>query len=292
MSGTPAGPRTGLVGLGRMGLPIVRRLIAAGHHPAVHDIDAAAVAQAASVAPGSAAAVAAASDILFVCVPGPAEVSAVLREAFEAMRPGSTVVEMSTVSPTLGRDFAAAAAARGIGFIDGPLSGGVDSAIAGTLVMMAGGEARALDVVRPVIACFASDLFHLGPAGSGYLAKAINQAIYLSYAASFCEAAALGATSGLNVPVLLDVLRRSVAGKPLMTHWEERIASEDLAPGFQVARVLKDLAMAEAACADAGFDAKILKSVVSAFRGAADSGHGGHDMTALYQMKRAGTEAR
>jgi 3-hydroxyisobutyrate dehydrogenase len=120
------------------------------------------------------------------------------------------------------------------------------------------------------------------------LAKSINQAVYLSYVAAVCESVALGARGGLDVPVLLEVLRRSVGGMPMMTQWEVKIATQDLRPGFEVRRVLKDLSMAEAAASDLGFAMPILNTVVAAFESAATTGHTGDDMTALYQMKRVG----
>jgi 3-hydroxyisobutyrate dehydrogenase-like beta-hydroxyacid dehydrogenase len=280
----------GFVGLGRMGQPIVRRLLAAGHAVLVHDIVPSSqknlVADGAT-APAGLVELAAQATLLFICVPGPAEVGAVMQTVLFAMQAGGTIVEMSTVSPAMGCDFARAAEARGLHFIDGPISGGVAAARDGALVMMAGGAPACIDAVRPVVNCFAPFLYHLGGPGSGYLAKAINQAIYLSYAAVFCEAAALGAVSGLDVPVLLEVLRRSVSGRPLMTHWEDHIATGDLAPGFQLSRVLKDLAMAQQACDAIGFKADLLEAVVAAFRATADDGHARHDMTALFHRKAA-----
>ncbi len=281
--------KIGFVGLGRMGAPIVSHLVAAGHEVAVFDIDPAAMGRVADARVcASIAAAATGCELFFSCVPGPADVAAVMDEAFESLPASAVIVEMSTVSPAMGRELSARAEALGIGFIDGPLSGGAAAAHAGALVMMAGGTAEEMARITPVVCCFAPRIFHLGPAGSGYLAKSINQAVYLSYVAAVCESVALGARGGLDVPVLLEVLRRSVGGMPMMTQWEVKIATQDLRPGFEVRRVLKDLSMAEAAASDLGFAMPILNTVVAAFESAATTGHTGDDMTALYQMKRVG----
>ncbi len=280
--------KIGFAGLGRMGAPIVSHLVTAGHEVAVFDIDPTAMARVAGTRVcASVAAVATGCDLFFSCVPGPADVAAVMDEAFESLPASAVIVEMSTVSPAMGRELSARAEALGIGFIDGPLSGGAAAAHAGELVMMAGGAVEAIDRIITVVRCFAPSVFHLGPAGAGYLAKSINQAVYLSYVAAVCESVALGARGGLDVPVLLEVLRRSVGGMPMMTQWEVKIATQDLRPGFEVRRVLKDLSMAAAAASDLGFAMPILDTVVTAFEAAAAAGHKGDDMTALYQIKWA-----
>lgn len=281
----------GFIGIGRMGRPIVERLIAAGHILSVFDVDPQASARCLEVGAKicrSPAAIGADNGLTFICVPGPKEVDAVLSGAdglFSSIRAGSVIVEMSTIGPAQGRALADRAASLAVVLLDAPLSGGEAGAASGELTAMVGGNEQALAGARPYLECFCSRIYHLGGSGSGYLAKAINQIIYLSYVASFSEAVALGKRAGLDVPVLLDALRASVAGRPLSTGWETRVASGDMSPGFQVRRVVKDLEMGEEACREISFEADIFFGVMKAFRDLANLGFAEDDMTALFQLK-------
>lgn len=281
----------GFIGSGRMGSAIIGRLMSAGHVLSVFDIDPRATAGArdrGAKIVASPAGVAKESDLIFICVPGPKEVETVCVESdgvFPSARAGSIVVEMSTIGVSQGRSLAECAARSDIAFLDSPLSGGEARAASGELTALAGGDERTLERVRPFLECFCTSIYHLGGSGSGYLAKAINQIIYLSYVASFSEAVALGKRAGLDIVVLLDALRASVAAQPLITKWDNRIESGDMTPGFPVRRVLKDLELGEEACRGALYQADIFSQVVKAFRELENRGFAESDLTALYQLK-------
>jgi 3-hydroxyisobutyrate dehydrogenase-like beta-hydroxyacid dehydrogenase len=280
-------PAVGFIGLGRMGTPLAQRILAAGFPLVVYDIEPAvcaplvAAGALAAATPGAAAAGAA---VVMSCVPGPAEVEAVLLGSggvLSAAAPGTIVVEMSTIDVALSRRFDAACAARGCRYLDAPISGGVDGARAGTLAIMAGGDAATLAEVRDLLACIATTVVHLGPAGCGHLAKLINQMIYLGYVALFCEATSAADAAGLDRAELIDVLRHSVAGHPLATHWEERLITRDITPGFAIARVLKDLRLAANSLAELPLDAPVFAAALAAYEAAAQRGHAGDDVTAV-----------
>jgi len=121
-----------------------------------------------------------------------------------------------------------------------------------------------------------------GPVGSGNIAKLINQNIYLCYVAAFCESMRLGRSAGLDVQTLLDVLRKSVAGDPLMTGWEKRIETGDLEPGWRVRRVLKDMTLGADVASERAFDGPIFETALQAFRDIGEAGHMEHYLTALF----------
>lgn len=285
--------KAGLIGLGRMGRPIAWHLMAAGYPLAVFDVDAAAMAglaDAGALVCATPAAVAASCDVVFICVPGP-RLAAVLEgpdSVFPALGSRHVIVEMSVTGAEQGRLLARQAEDLGARFLDAPISGGEGAAIDGKLTALVGGDAAALARVEPLLRAFCSNVFHLGGPGAGYLAKALNQIIYLSYVASFCEAAALGERAGIDVPVLLQALKVSVAGQPLMTGWDKRIASPGLPPGFQVHRVVEDLAAGAEACEAQAFDAPIFREVLKTFQSLAAHGRANDDMTSLYLEKAAG----
>jgi 3-hydroxyisobutyrate dehydrogenase-like beta-hydroxyacid dehydrogenase len=280
-------PRVGFVGLGRMGVPMARHILAAGFPLTVTDVRAAnaqpLIGAGAIFAP-NAADVAANATITITCVPGPAEVEAVYFAPdglLAGAQAGAMFLEMSTIDVALSRRIGAACAERDLRYLDAPISGGIDGAEAGTLTVMAGGDAATLAQARPVLACFAERIVHLGPTGAGHFAKLLNQVVYLGYVALFCEATAAADAYGIKRDDMIDVLRHSVAGQPLSTHWEERLLNGDRTPGFQLARVLKDLRLGAAAYADVASAAPIFAAALAAFEGAAANGHAGEDMTAL-----------
>jgi 3-hydroxyisobutyrate dehydrogenase len=122
----------------------------------------------------------------------------------------------------------------------------------------------------------------MGPLGSGNIAKLINQSIYLCYVAAFCESMRLGRSAGLDVQTLLDVLRKSVAGDPLMTGWEKRIETGDLTPGFRIRRVLKDMSLCDDVCSEQAFEGPIFEAALQAFRDVGAAGHMENDLTAIF----------
>src|SRR5262245_26265822 len=174
-------PKLGFVGVGAMGLPMARNLLRAGYSLAFctrRDAAAATLAEAGAVRLEDPVAVAAQSDILLTCLPADAEVEAVLLHAdgaLGALRPGATIIELSTIAPATMRRVGEAAATRGIAVLDAPISGGTSGAEAGTLAIMIGGEADALAACRPILDILGKQISHVGPVGMGKTFKLCNQ---------------------------------------------------------------------------------------------------------------------
>ena len=281
----------GCIGIGRMGSRMARRLVDGGNKVFIYDVSPAnypSLISAGATACATPAALAAQVDFIVTSVPGPPQVEAAItghEGILSGARPGSLIIETSTIGPAQSRELARRCAERGVKFIDASVSGGVGPAERGTLTAMIGGERADFETAQPVLRCLAKGIHHLGPLGSGNVAKLINQIVFLSYVALFCEATGLGRDCGLDIPELVEILRTSVAGSPLMTGWERHLETGDLKPGFQVARVLKDLGLGAELCREQNYDAPIFQTALRAFRAAAEAGFADQDMSVLFLRK-------
>jgi 3-hydroxyisobutyrate dehydrogenase-like beta-hydroxyacid dehydrogenase len=200
--------RVGFVGLGRIGMPMARRLVAAGLETTVFDLLPAAVdALVAAGARGarSAREVAAAADVVGVCVLDDAQVRAVVLDddgLLAGAAPGTVIALHSTILPRTVTEMGTAAAARGIGVIDACITGGAMGAEQGTLTYIVGGEAAHLERCRPVFATSAATIIHTGPLGTGAATKLCNNLMtYLGFLSAF-EATLLARRSGLSMEAL------------------------------------------------------------------------------------------
>jgi 3-hydroxyisobutyrate dehydrogenase len=233
--------RVGLVGLGRMGLPICRRLVGAGFDVHAYDVRGevrAAILEAGGRWAASVADAVGGAEVLVTVLPGPGEVVAVVAEVAGALGPDAVWLEMSTASPPV----AEAIASRGVAAVDAPVGGGPGAAEAGSLVAFAGGAAVDLERCRAVLAPLTERVIHTGPAGSGYATKLLVNALWFAQACATAEALALGARLGLEPGGLLASLNQSAAASRfLATDAAALVAGDDL-PTFPLARCHEELA--------------------------------------------------
>ncbi|MEN3280410.1 MAG: 3-hydroxyisobutyrate dehydrogenase [Solirubrobacteraceae bacterium] len=199
----------GVIGLGNMGGRIARRIVDGGETVVGHDADAAR-AGAVGVEPArSPAEVATSAEIVLLSLPDSGVVEAVVESLAQATRAGQVIVDLSTAAPSSTRAIHERLAARDVAYVDAGISGGAAAAEKGTLTIMAGGEADALDRVRPILAHFAEHVHHMGPSGSGHVAKLINNFLNGMSLAATAEAMVAGRKAGLDLRQLLDVLNTS-----------------------------------------------------------------------------------
>jgi 3-hydroxyisobutyrate dehydrogenase len=199
----------GVVGLGNMGGRIARRLVDGGEDVVGFDVDAARAADAGARAATSLAELAGAADVALLSLPDSTAIEAVVDELEGHLREGQVVVDLSTAAPASTVAIHDRLAARGVAYVDAGISGGAAGAEAGTLTIMAGGEAEALDVVRPVLAHFAATVHHMGASGSGHVAKLINNFLNAISLAATAEAMVAGRKAGLDLRQLLEVINAS-----------------------------------------------------------------------------------
>jgi 3-hydroxyisobutyrate dehydrogenase len=199
----------GVVGLGNMGGRIARRIVDGGETVVGHDADPA-KAPAAGVEPAdSPAEVAADADVVLLSLPDSGVVEAVIDALHDATPAGQVIVDLSTAAPSSTRAIHERLAARDVGYVDAGISGGAAAAEKGTLTIMAGGEAGALDRVRPILAHFAEHVHHMGPSGSGHVAKLINNFLNGVSLAATAEAMVAARKAGLDLRQFLEVVNTS-----------------------------------------------------------------------------------
>ena len=212
---TAARGAIGFVGLGAMGAPIARRLLEAGHTLVVNDISRAHADEwtgAGATFVDTPAEVGATCRTVFMSLPGPREVEAVVSGLMTATQAGDVVVDLSTNAYATVIALAERLAKSGVTFIDAPVSGGVAGAVRGKLAVMAGGDGAAIAALAPVFEAFATRVFHVGDSGKGTIAKLVNNQIFLSASVAVQEGFVLAAKAGLDADTLLEIVKASSAG--------------------------------------------------------------------------------
>src|SRR5690606_28498595 len=210
--------RIGFIGLGTMGAPMARRLVEAGHDVTVHSRTREREEPLAALGAKRAAsprACAEGAELVVTMVSDTPDVQAVVlgeQGAALGMERGSVLVDMSTIAPATTRRIAAALAEHGVAMLDAPVSGGSEGAERGTLSIMVGGEAAALERARPALEVLGTTITHVGPSGAGQVAKAVNQTIIAGTYAAVAEGMALALAAGIDVEAALRALGGGAAG--------------------------------------------------------------------------------
>jgi len=242
----------GLIGLGIMGAPMARNLLRAGFNltvstrtPGKAEKFAAENSSLGKVkAAGSAAEVAAASEVVITIVTDSPDVVAVARGEdgiFSSIKAGTIIIDMSTISPQVTRELAEEARGKGLFWLDAPVSGGEKGAIEGTLTIMVGGDPEALERARPVLGAMGKRITHFGPAGNGQSAKLCNQIMTAVNLLSVCEALTFGAKAGLDLATLHQALTGGAANSWALEILGKKMIERDFRPAFMVRLQQKDL---------------------------------------------------
>ena len=220
--------KVGMLGLGKMGAPMARHLIAKGYNVAGYDPVDAARRNAAALGVTlcrSPRDVAQAAELVIVVVGFDHEVETVMFGAggvMEAARPGLVVAIGSTVAPGYAKRLAERATERGVVVLDAPLARGAAAALAGKLLVFGGGDEAAFAACRPVLGAFASDIFHLGPAGAGQVGKMVNNLILWACTSANDEGLRLGEALGVDAQQLREALHHSSAQNWAMDQRSDR----------------------------------------------------------------------
>ena len=243
--------KVAFLGLGVMGFPMARHLAAGGHEDAVFNRTRARAERWAADNPGRVAATPAdaarGAALVFTCVGRDEDVREVVLGpdgALGAMSAGAALIDNTTTSAVLAREVAAAAAARGVGFLDAPVSGGQQGAEKGILTVMAGGEASTFATAEPVVACYARTFRLLGPAGAGQLAKMVNQICIAGLIEGLAEGVHFARAAGLDVQAVIDVISKGAAQSWQMENRHATMIAGQYEHGFAVDWVRKDLGYA------------------------------------------------
>lgn len=250
--------RIGFIGLGIMGIPMCRNLMKAGFSCVVYtrtNSRADGLLSEGAVWAESPAAVAAQTDIIITMVTDTPDVEKVLLEengVIEGAKPGSVVIDMSTISPSATQDMAAALAEKGVDMLDAPVSGGDKGAIAGTLSIMVGGKQDVFDRCLPVFEAMGKNINLIGDHGAGQMTKLCNQVAVSLANLAMAEALMLGAKAGLNLEKMLAAISGGAAGSWQLSNLAPRVIKRDFAPGFMVTLQQKDLRLVLGAANELG----------------------------------------
>jgi 3-hydroxyisobutyrate dehydrogenase len=201
-------------------------------------------------------------------------------------RPGTVLMDSSTLSVEWVCELAGAAAAHGCPFIEAPVTGSKPQAEAGELLFLAGGEAEAIDPVRPVLATMSRSIVHLGPVGSGATMKLVNNFLCGVQAAALAEALAVIEHSGLNRDAAFDILANGAPGSPLVKGVGKRMLARDYRVNFALHLMLKDMTYAVAEGARNGISLKMGETARDKFRTAVSAGLGDKDFAAVAELDR------
>jgi 3-hydroxyisobutyrate dehydrogenase len=295
------------IGLGNMGGPMAKNLVAAGHQVIGFDVVPAALeaAQAAGVeAVDSAAQAAERAPMLITMLPTGREVRAVYMGAgggaggvIAAAGAGALLIDCSTIDVASAREVHAAAAGAGQDMLDAPVSGGIAGAAAATLTFMAGGSEAAFERAKPVFEAMGRTMVHAGGPGNGQAAKLCNNMILGITMIAVSEAFTLGERLGLEARTFFDIASKASGScwamlnhLPVPGIVETSAANRDYKPGFSAAMMVKDMGLSQEAASRAGAATPLGAAATALYAEFVDAGHGGLDYSAIIKMIRG--EAR
>ncbi|WP_295886329.1 NAD(P)-dependent oxidoreductase [uncultured Thiohalocapsa sp.] len=294
--------RIGFIGLGIMGRPMALNLLAAGHDLAVYarrPETLAPLTDAGARACASPAEVARETDIVFTMLADTPDVVEVVlgtgadadaaqreRAVLAGIRPGGIVVDMSTISPSVTRDIAAALGAAGAEMLDAPVSGGDIGARDGTLSIMVGGPADAFARVKPLFQVMGRQVVHIGDHGAGQVCKACNQIVVGQTIAGVGEALLLAEAAGVDGARVREALLGGFAGSRILEVHGQRMLAGDYRPGFKAALHQKDMRIVQEAAHELGLGLPGTALVTQLLNALVGQGEGGLDSAALHLAQR------
>src|SRR5579875_567408 len=237
----------GFVGLGIMGRPMMKNLLKAGHTVVAYTRNAGVLD--ACVAAGAQRGasnkdVGARADVIVTMLPDGPEVEEVVLGAngiLEGARPGATIIDMSSINPLVSQKIGRACAAKGVEFLDAPVSGGEPKAIDGTLAIMVGGSQEAFRKAEPILKCMGSSVTLTGPVGAGNTTKLANQIMVACNIAAMGEALTLATQCGLDPEVVINAVKGGLAGSAVLNAKGPMVIARNFKPGFRVRLHQKDL---------------------------------------------------
>lgn len=256
--------RIGFVGLGNMGLPMARRLSAAGFPLVVNDLRpdrvVALCAGSGEVRSGSLADVGSRCDIVITMLPGSDIVRRAVLDADGVawrMKPGGIIIDMSSSDVMQTRELGRELAELGVGLVDAPVAGGVVFAENGTLIVTAGGEPDTVARCAPVLGAMASEIFHCGALGSGHLVKALNNFVNAAALNAALEALVVARASGVDASMMIDAMAAATTGRnhPLDKKIRKHVLGGTFATGMSIGLIAKDMRVALAVARRAGVEA-------------------------------------
>ena len=285
--------RCAFIGLGVMGFPMAGHLVAAGHDVTVHNRTRARaeewIARHGGAAAPTPAAAAQGCDLVFLCVGDGPDVRSVTTGTdgvLETMTAGSVLVDHTTASADVAREVHAAAADRGVGFVDAPVSGGQAGAENGVLTVMCGGDRNDFERAAPIIDAYSRACTLLGPPGSGQLCKMVNQIAIAGLLQGLAEAIDFAGRAGLDVEQVIDTIAKGAAGSWQMENRAATMAAGEFDFGFALDWMRKDLGICLTEAGRVGASLPVTALVDQYYARLQRQGHGRWDTSALISLLR------
>ena len=281
---------TGVIGLGVMGGAMALNLHKAG---LLHRIWNRTVSRANEIGEQTGVAVsdsistlASECDAIIICVSKDEDVLEVILAIAEGIKPGTTVIDTSTVSRETAKQAADIIIGNGGEFLDCPVTGGSEGAKNATLSIMVGGDAATLSKVQDVLNAIGKKVIHIGPTGSGQACKAVNQVICAGINEAVTEGLAFGDTMSLNMDSVLEAISAGAAGNWFMDHRGKTMLDGTYAPGFKMKLHLKDLRICLDMAEKQGIDLSLTAKTAQDYAKLMELGHGEEDISCLYRLKK------
>jgi 3-hydroxyisobutyrate dehydrogenase len=282
--------KAAFIGLGAMGAPMAGHLKRHGLLHAVANRTHAKAEQVARewgvAAPATLAELAPQCDVIALCVTADADVLNTVEALAPHMRPGTIVIDHSTVDPETAKKAAARLKEVGAHFLDAPVSGGVEGAKNGKLSVMVGGDADVLERARSVLESYALRITHLGDVGAGQATKAVNQVLVAGIAQAVCEGLALGEALGLDPEYLIPTLGAGAAGNWFLEKRGATMLKNEFSVGFKLSLLHKDLGIVRAIAEKAGTSRNVIERSLADYAELMKQGHGDDDISGLIRLKR------
>ena len=283
--------KLGFVGLGAMGKPMAKRLLDASYGLSVYDVDGEAVAELAGLGANGCSSpkeVAGQADIIFLSLPNSAIVNHVVAGddgVLAGAKAGSVIVDLSSVDPDTTRRLAAMASKKEVDYMDGPVSGGVSGAVAGTLTIMLGADQGSVEKVLPILNHLGKKIVHVGGVGAGDAVKIVNNLLLGANMAALAEALVLGKKMGLEADTMSEIVGQG-SGKSyvLDAKLQNFIMKGNFKPGFAVDLQYKDLGLALDAAQKAKMPLPMTSQAIQLFEMARAKGFGSEDMSSVIKV--------
>ena len=292
--------KIGFVGLGNMGGAMVEAMLKSGYWVAVYDVDEAAASALEPLGAQKATGpmlLAAQADVIFTSLPDAQAVRNVYygeEGLISGARPGTVLVEVSTIDPATIEELERPISQRGAVLLDVPVSGSPTEARRGELVLTAGGDREALDAVEPILKCFGQTVQYVGPAGAAKTVKIVNNMMTMGNMLVAAEAFTIGVKAGIDPDLLFEVLSRSGGRSHHFTKRFPNALAGDFTPGFSVALGEKDLRLALELSRSLGMPSPTASLVDQMYRIAVSEGLSSEDIVAVLKLfeKWGGVQAR
>jgi 3-hydroxyisobutyrate dehydrogenase len=285
--------KAGVVGLGAMGAPMARHLAGAGLLGMVWNRTGSRAEtfaeENASIAADNPAQLAAACNVILTCVSADQDLLDVVGQLLPGIKPGTVMVDTSTVSPATAKQVAASLLDLDCGFVDAPVSGGVEGAQKGSLSVMAGGDSANMSRIMPVLEAISSTVTHMGPVGSGQATKAVNQVMIAGIAEAVCEGLALSEKLNLPLERLLSVVGAGAAGSWFLGHRGQSMMESRFDVGFKLSLLLKDLLICQELAQELDISMPTVEASIKDYQKLVELGAGDHDISGLIRLKRGVT---